>query len=97
MSVTLEFGDDEVVEVPWSLVDDAGAPIVPDTVVVHLDAHSGTTSTGTVTDNGDGTGVWTIDMTALTEHSYHWHFLVSIGDEDRRPKGMYGTLKVVRP
>lgn len=96
-AVNLSFGDDEVVEIPWSVVDEAGDPVIPTAIAVHLDGASGPV-VGTLTDNLDGTGTWDLDVaTDLADSVYSWHFLVTVGDEVRRPSGMSGTLRVVSP
>jgi hypothetical protein len=90
----IRLGADEVMTVPWSLVDESGAPVVPDVVEVLIGSAA---TPGDVVHIEGGTGIWRIDAAAIVAvagRSPTWHFRVTVGDETRRPAGMSGRLVI---
>jgi hypothetical protein len=82
----------------WATVDEAGDPIIPSAITFYARSSgtdvTWTTATG-VTDNGDGTGTWTITAGDLEPGTYLWWALATVGTEVIIPEDMTGTLRIL--
>lgn len=83
----------------WETVDDAGAPIIPTAITFHARGGGADTTwtvgDGSVTDNGDGTGTWTLSAGELDPGTYLWWALAEVGTEVIIPEDMTGTLRIL--